>query len=127
MNGFYPKGWVFFPFSKEIIRNAFRQNRIIISAKNVVISGVLILEPTNYENVEWIGFLEADNFTTFSFLLRQAKKRAIQNKNNELQIILPDVSQLQHFCAKSGFESWERENDVFLYEFADDLTSHDSR
>ncbi|RLC52726.1 MAG: hypothetical protein DRZ79_00735 [Candidatus Cloacimonadota bacterium] len=117
MNFFYPKGWVFYPFWEKIIEDAFENNRIFCCGQNEKIKGIIILEPTHYEGIQWISFWETENFPAFKFLLEMAKNKAFRNGKRELQLLLPKNSNLQNYCRQTGFQSWEREDDVFLYEF----------
>lgn len=113
---FISKGWTVYPYSRELLKQFYDDEQILSFRENDVIKGVAIYSKVKYKNVFWISFLEAENELVYAELLQYLINLAKKQKKKIIEINLPDFPKLKKVCAKYKFESWEQENDFFLYE-----------
>ena len=113
---FISKGWTVYPYSRELLKQFYDDEQILSFNENDVIKGVAIYSKVNYKDVFWISFLEAENELVYAELLKYLINLAKKQKKKFIEINLPELLKLKKVCAKYKFESWEQENDFFLYE-----------
>lgn len=113
---FISKGWTVYPYSRELLKQFYDDEQILSFNENDVIKGVAIYSKVNYKDVFWISFLEAENELVYAELLKYLINFALNQKKKFIEINIPELNKLKKVCAKYKFESWEQENDFFLYE-----------
>jgi len=113
---FICKGWIVYPYSRELLKQFYYKGQILSFQENEVIKGVAIYSKVKYKDVFWISFLEAENELIYAELLQYLINIAKSQKKKYIEINLPELTKLKKVCAKYKFESWKQENDFFLYE-----------
>ncbi len=113
---FISKGWTVYPYSRELLEQFYDDEQILSFRENDVIKGVAIYSKVKYKDVFWISFLEAENELVYTELLKYLINLAFNQKKKIIEINMPELTKLKKICAKYKFESWEQENDFFLYE-----------
>ena len=111
------KGWVVYHYNQELLKELYKNKKVVVWTENNSIKGALIYNFVDYNKVLWISLLEADDEFISNELLNFAKYIAVENQKKEIQILLPQIPELKNFCYNAGFKSWERDNDFLLYEF----------
>ncbi len=118
MKNFISRGWKIHSFTENLIRKFYKEDKIFCLKEKDEIKGVLIFDQVDYKDVLWISFIDAKSELFYKKLLDFAKILAPKYKKNEIQVLVPDLSNLLSSCKKTGYESWERENDFLLYELS---------
>jgi len=113
---FLAKGWVVYPYNKDLIKKLLNEKKIAVYRENDNICGAIIATDTHYIQEWWISFLEGESEEIIQTLLSYADWQATKLKKKELLVLLPDSCLQKEVCVKDGFGSWEQENDFFLYE-----------
>jgi len=113
---FISKGWVIYPYSRDLLKQFFFENKIFIYERDSIIKGMAIIDEAAYQNVLWICFLYVEDKKIFRALLKYLKKLGLENKKNEIEILVPDLKKPKTILKEFNFSSWEQENDIFLYE-----------
>ncbi len=113
---FICKSWTVYPYSRELLKQFYDDEQILSFQENDVIKGVAICSKVKYKDIFWISFLEAENELVYAELLKYLINFAKKQKKKIIEINIPKLNKLKKVCAKYKFESWEQENDFFLYE-----------
>jgi len=113
---FITKGWVIYPYSRDLLKQFFFENKIFVYEQNDVIKGIVLIDESAYKDVLWISFLYVEDRRIFRALLKYLKKLGLENKKNEIEILVPNVKKLKTILKEFNFSSWEQDNDIFLYE-----------
>jgi hypothetical protein len=111
------KGWTLYNYDQEYLHRLLEADKIIITLKNNKISGIMICEVMNYQEILWISFLEAVDHEAYYDLFESAKAIAVNLGKKEIQLLVPAVYYLLEQCNLYGFTSWQQESDVLLYEY----------
>jgi GNAT superfamily N-acetyltransferase len=117
---FIGKGWVVYKYSEKLLRTFYDDGNIVVWLKDGLIKGSGIWAKVNYPDVFWISFLEADNYEIFISIKDYFNSVGRKMGKEHFEILIPD-NKLKEFCNRSGFESWEQENDFMLYELPQEL------
>ncbi len=117
---FIEKGWVAYKYSEKLLRKFYDDGNIVVWLEDGLIKGAGFWSKVNYPDVFWISFLEADNFEIFTGLKDYLNSVGRKMGKERFEIMLPD-NELQEFCNRAGFKSWEKENDFLLYELPQEL------
>ncbi len=113
---FISKGWVIYPYSRDLLKQFFFENKILIYEQKSVIKGIAIIDESAYKDVLWISFLYVENQKIFRELLKYLKKLGLENTKNEIEILVPPLKKIKTILKESKFSSWEQDNDIFLFE-----------
>ena len=119
-SNFISKGWVVHSCSEQILQQFVNENKVIVWQENGKIRGAGIYSEVLYKDEFWISLLEAENERIFTGIKDYFINIALENKKKWLNILVPE-NNLLDFCNETGFESWEQENDFFLYELPKDI------
>ena len=114
---FLAKGWVIYPYSRELLKQFFFENKIFVYEQSDAIKGIVLIDESAYKEVLWISFLYVEDNNIFRAMLKYLKKIGLENKKNEIEILVPDLKNLKMILKEFKFSSWEQDNDIFLYEF----------
>ncbi|MCD4797080.1 MAG: GNAT family N-acetyltransferase [Candidatus Cloacimonetes bacterium] len=120
-NNFIGKGWVVHSCSEQLLQQFVNENKVIVWQENGKIKGAGIYSEVFYKDEFWISLLEAENEEIFTGIKDHFINIALEKKKKYLNILVPKNNNLLKFCNKTGFESWEQENDFFLYELPKDI------
>jgi len=112
-----PKGWVLYSYTTNYLQKMIKLNRLIMFKENGSIRGMLIYDLISYKDILWISFIEAETPEIYKYLIDKVLILGSVLEKRKLQMTLPDIRALKEFCSKTGFSSWEKDDDFLLYEF----------
>ncbi|MFC1898595.1 GNAT family N-acetyltransferase [Candidatus Cloacimonadota bacterium] len=109
------KGWVVHQYSEQLLQEYYQNKNYVIWQEEGEIKGCAIWSDVHYKGVFWISLLEVSNEKIFEEFLNYFYKINEKSGKSEIEILMP-TKQLLDFCNNSGFTSWEKENDFYLFE-----------
>ncbi len=113
--------WVCYPYTIDFVMEMFiNSGRYFAYKQNGLLKGLLLYDldhAVNSYSSSTISFLEADNEMIASKLVDAHKKIVSENRLQEIEIKVPNDSMTWNYLNQTGFYSWEREEDFFVYEY----------
>ncbi len=117
MDGFITQGWVFYPASDEMLRQFIRKGHIFTAQSGSGIEGAILLSESPKEHSLSVVSIAAEDEGMLERLLRAALQYAWQNGIEHLTMMCPEYPEYLKWLKSFGFASWDRERDVYLYEY----------
>jgi len=119
------KGWVIYNATELLLAEFYTKKRFGAWVEDGIIKGLILFCNVYYSDSFWISFIEAENDLVRDSLLMSAKKAAQKRQKNVLQLLVPEDNVLMDWVEKTGFASWERNNDFIVFELpVESLKNH---
>ena len=112
---FLSKGWVLYNATELLLAEFYTKKRFGAWVEDGILKGLILFCNVYYSNSFWISFIEAENDIVRDSLLMSAKKAAQERQKNVLQLLVPEDNVLMDWVEKTGFASWDKNNDFFVF------------
>ncbi len=117
MDGFLTQGWVFFPASRETLRQFIENGEILIVQSDADIEGAILLNESAKEKAMNILSVAAETDAIRKKLFLGALHLTMLKGLGQMAIMCPEYPEMLDWLRSFGFFSWDRDHDVYLYEY----------
>ncbi len=108
-------GWVFYPAAPENFQRFIEKGYILATGGGSLDGAILLIHSPKEKSMNILA-IHAECSDVMDRLLTAAKHCALQRNIPRITLMAPDDAETLRRFRTNGFTSWEKENDVYLFE-----------